>query len=91
MVVEALYFLFTAGLAVAGLALVGAAVRAYAHTSRPEMIYLALGFTLVVSASVATAIGAYVTDFTNVRTLLLVNNGLSMAGYLFVIYSVVGQ
>lgn len=91
MVVEYLYLLFTAGLVVAGLTLVGAAVRAYADTERREMVFLALGFTLVVAAAAATAIGALLTDFRNVRRLLLVNNGLSMVGFLFLIYSIVSR
>ena len=88
---EDLYLLFSAGLVVAGLSLVGAAIRAYVSTEREAMIYLSVGFTLVVAATVATALGALITDFQNVRTLLLVNNGFSMGGYLFVLYSVVAQ
>jgi len=89
--VEDLYLLLTAGLVVAGLSLVGAAVRAYVSTERRALIFLSLGFTLIVAATVATALGAIITDFQNVRTLLLVHNGFSMGGYLFVLYSVVGQ
>jgi len=88
---EDLYLIFSAGLVVAGLSLVGAAVRAYASTERRAMIFLSLGFTLIVAATVSTALGALITDFQNVRTLLLVNNGFSMGGYLFVLYSVVAQ
>lgn len=86
-----LYLIFSAGLVVAGLSLVGAAIRAYVSTEREAMIYLSVGFSLVVAATVATALGALITDFQNVRTLLLVNNGFSMGGYLLVLYSVVGQ
>ena len=86
-----LYLVFSAGLVAAGLALVGAAVRAYVATERQAMIFLSIGFTLIVAATVSTAIGAIVNDFQNVRTLLLVNNGFSMGGYLFVLYSVVSQ
>ena len=88
---EHLYLIFSAALAVAGLSLVGAAVRAYVSTERRAMIFLSLGFTLIVAATVATAVGALITDFQNVRTLLLVNNGFSMGGYLFVLYSVIVQ
>ena len=88
---EELYLLFSAGLVVAGLSLVGAAIRAYITTERKAMIYLSGGFPLVVAATVATALGALITDFQNVRTLLLVHNGFSMGGYIFVLYSVVGQ
>ncbi|MDX1747071.1 MAG: hypothetical protein R3324_14130 [Halobacteriales archaeon] len=85
---EDLYLLFSAGLVVVGLSLVGAAVRAYVSTQRRAMIHLSLGFTLVVAATVATALGAIITDFEHVRTLLLVNNGFSLFGYAFVVYSV---
>jgi hypothetical protein len=86
--VETLYLVFSAGLAIAGLTLVGAAVRAYIATEREAMIHLSLGFTLIVAATVSTALGAVVTDFENLRTLLVVNNGFSMGGYLFILYSV---
>lgn len=85
---EQLYLVFSSGLAVAGLALVGAAIRAYATTERRVMIYLSLGFTLIVAATVSTALGALLSDFQHTRTLLLVNNGFSLFGYAFVVYSV---
>lgn len=91
MVVETLYAVFTVGLVAAGLVLVGAAARAYAVTGREAMIYLSIGFALIVAATIATAISAYLTGFSNVRTLLLVNNAVSMIGYIFVIYSVFAQ
>lgn len=86
---EPLFVFFSVILALAGLAMVGAAVRAYVQTERRVMIYLSLGFTLIVAATVATALGAIMTEFQNTKTLLLVNNGFSVAGYMFVIYSVV--
>ena len=89
--IEYLYLIFSTGLVVAGLALVGASVRAYVETKREAMIYLSLGFTLIVAATISTALGAVINDFENVRTLLLVNNGFSMGGYLFVLYSVAAQ
>lgn len=88
---QELYFVFSAGLVVVGLTLVGAAVRAYVATERSAMIYLSLGFTLIVAATVSTALGAIINDFQNVQTLLLVNNGFSMGGYLLILYSVVSQ
>lgn len=88
---EGLYLLFTVALALAGLALVWAAVRAYAATERTDMIHLSLGFTLIVAATVSTAIGALLNDFQHVRTLLLVHNSFSVGGYLFVLYSVVAR
>lgn len=89
--VEALYAVFSIGLVVAGLILVGAALRAYMATERPAMIHLSIGFSLIVAATVSTALVAIVTDFQNVRTLLLVNNGFSMGGYIFVLYSVISR
>ena len=88
---EGLYLVFSVGLVAAGLSLVGAAVRAYIATERQAMIYLSVGFALIVAATVSTALGAIINDFQNVRTLLLVNNGFSMGGYLFVLYSVVSR
>jgi Na+/phosphate symporter len=85
---EPLFVLLSIGLAVVGLSIVGAAVRAYAETERRGMIHLSLGFTLVVGATVATVLGALITDFEHTRTLLVVNNGFSMAGYAFVAYSI---
>lgn len=86
---EQLFLAFSGGLVIAVLIMVGAAVRAYVQTERRVMIHLAFGFTLIVAATVVTALGALVNNFENAKTLLLVNNGFSMTGYLFVIYSVV--
>lgn len=86
--VESLFVLFSAGLVAAGLTLVGAAVRAYVATERPVMIYLSIGFTLIVAATVATVLGAIISDFRYARTILMVNNGVTMFGYAFVLYSV---
>lgn len=85
---ENLYLIFSSGVVLAGLVMVAAGVRAYAKTERRVMIYLSIGFTLIVAATVATALGAILNDFQNPRTLLLVNNGFSMFGYALVIYSV---
>jgi hypothetical protein len=88
-VVEPLFLAFSAGLILAGLRMVGAAVRAYVQTNHEVMIYLSLGFTLIVAATAATVLGAMINNFENVRLLLVVNNGFSMGGYLLVMYSVV--
>lgn len=84
--IEQLYLLTTAVMAVAGLAMVGFAIRAYARTPRAELVHLAIGFTLVVGAAVGTAISAFLTGFEGTTSLLAVNNGLTALGYLFVIY-----
>lgn len=89
--IEHLYLVSSAALAVTGIVLVGAAVRAYIATERSAMIHLSLGFALIVAATVSTALGAVINDFQNAGTLLLVNNGFSMGGYLFVLYSVLAR
>lgn len=73
---------------IAGLVMVGAAIRAYIETERRVMIHLSLGFTLIVAATVATVMSVLLLGFERPRRLLMVNNGFSMFGYLFVIYSV---
>jgi len=52
------------------------------------MLYLSVGFTLIVAATVVTAPSAFVNGFRNVRSVLTVNSGFSMGGYIFVMYSV---
>lgn len=87
--IEGLYFASTALLVLAGLTMVGMAVRAYLSTAKPAMIHLSLGFGLVVAAAVATMVSAFLTDFQNVRSLLLVNSGMTTFGFAFVVYSLV--
>lgn len=87
--VEGLYLATTVALVAAGLALVWFAIRAYAETRRQSMIYLSIGFTLVVGAAIATSVSAFVTDFQSVRSLLLVNSGLTASGFTFVVYSLI--
>lgn len=87
--VESLYLLSTGSLVLAGLTMVALAVRAYFQTTRRAMVHLSLGFVLVVAAAVATAVSAFVTDFQNVRSLLVVNSGMTTLGYTFVVYSLV--
>ena len=88
-VLELLYAVLTLVFVVAGLTMVGMAVRAYAQTSRRAMLHLSLGFALAVAGAAATMISAFVTDFSGTRGLLLVNSGLTTFGYLFVMYSLV--
>lgn len=87
LLVDYVYLAFSGAVALTGLALVGLAARAYVSTERPAMLHLSLGFTLIVAATIATAISAFVTDFQNGRSLLLVMNGLSALGFAFVLYS----
>jgi hypothetical protein len=87
--VEILYSISTLIFVVAGLTMVGMAIRAYVQTSRQAMLHLSLGFSLAVAGAAATMISAFLNDFTGARSLLLVNSGLTTFGYLFVMYSLV--
>jgi len=89
LVVEYLYIAATAILVISGLTMVGMAIKAYLQTTRRAMIHVSLGFGLIAAAAIATAISAFVTDFRGVRSLLLVNNGLSSLGFILVVYSLV--
>ncbi len=88
-VIEGLYVTTSAALILAGLTMVGMAIRAYLQTSRRAMVHLSLGFTLVVVATATTAISAFLNDFSGVHYLLLVNSGFTTCGYVFVVYSLV--
>lgn len=87
--VELIFVSFSVLIAVAGLVLVGAAAKAYLQTHQRVMLHLSVGFALIVAAAVSTAFGVHLNHFENMNTLLVVNNGFSMCGYLFVVYSVV--
>ena len=89
LVVEYLYIAATAVLVVSGLTMVGMAIRAYLQTTRRAMIHVSLGFGLIAAAAIATAISAFITNFDGVRSLLLVNNGLSSLGFILVVYSLI--
>lgn len=88
-IVETLYILFSFTVAMAGLAMVGLAVRAYSDTGRESMMHLSTGFALVVAAAVGTTISAFLTNFEGARSLLTVNYVITTVGYLFVMYSIV--
>ena len=88
-VIEFLYAILTLVFVVAGLTMVGMAMRAYVQTSRRAMLHLSLGFALAVAGAAATMISAFLTGFDGARGLLLVNSGLTTFGYLFVMYSLV--
>ncbi|MFB6164993.1 MAG: hypothetical protein ABEJ31_07525 [Haloarculaceae archaeon] len=87
--VEILYALSTLVFVVAGLTMVGMAIRAYVKTSRQAMLHLSLGFSLAVAGAAATMISAFLNNFEGVKSLLMVNSGLTTFGYLFVMYSLV--
>ncbi|MFB6094345.1 MAG: hypothetical protein ABEJ77_05335 [Halanaeroarchaeum sp.] len=78
-------------LATAGLTMVGLATYAYMRTGRSEMLSLAIGFSLVVAAAIATTVSAFLDGFSNPRVLLTVHNAIATIGYAFVIYSVIGR
>ena len=85
-------YLFVASsgvLILTALAIVAMAVRAYRQTANRSLIHLSLGFSLVVAAAATTTISALTLDFTNVRSLLLINSGFTSFGYVFVFYSLV--
>lgn len=87
--IESLYLVSSGALILAGLTMVGLAVRAYVQTRRRAMVHLSLGFVLVVAAAAATMISAFMNDFDGTRSLLLVNSGFTTFGYVFVVYSLV--
>ncbi|MFB6134380.1 MAG: hypothetical protein ABEJ55_05275 [Halanaeroarchaeum sp.] len=85
---DVLYIASSVGLSLAGLTMVALASHAYGETDRVEMLHLAIGFSLVVAAAMATTVGAYFANFLNTATLLTVHNAVATLGYAFVIYSV---
>ncbi|WP_251343833.1 DUF7521 family protein [Haloplanus halophilus] len=89
LVVEYLYFAATGVLVLSGMTMVGMAIKAYLQTTRRSMIHISLGFSLIAAAAIATAISAFINDFTGVRSLLLVNNGIASLGFIFVVYSLI--
>lgn len=88
-VIELLYAVVTIVFIVAGLTMVGMAVRAYVQTARTAMLHLSIGFSLAVAGAAATLISAFYNDFEGARLLLLVKSGFFTIGFLFIIYSLV--
>lgn len=88
---ELVYVLFSIALSLAGLAMVAFASNAYLQTKRREMLLLALGFSTIVAAAIATTVSAFVQGFDNAVVLLTVNYAITTIGYLFIIASVVGE
>lgn len=85
-----LYLLTSAVLVAGGLTMVALSTRAYLQTHRPALIRLTVGFTLVVGATLSTTVSAFLTGFAHPETLLLVNSGFNAAGYVFLVYSLIG-
>lgn len=86
--VEALLVLTTVGIAGAGLAMAGFAVRAYANSKTSGLVPLAVGFTLVVGAAVSSSTSAILTGFEGIRTILAFQSVLTFAGYVVIGYAV---
>ena len=89
--VELLYAVTTLVFVVAGLTMVGMAIRAYVQTARQAMLHLSIGFSLAVAGSAATMISAFLLEFDGsyIESLLLVNSGFTTFGFLFVMYSLI--
>lgn len=85
--IELLYIVFSVTLVGTGLVMAGMAIRAYAETHSRSMIFLSIGFTLIVAAAAATTISAFLNDFENPRTLLTVNYFVTTLGFTAVIVS----
>lgn len=88
MLAEVLLILTTLGIAVAGLAMVGFASRAYANSPTRGMAALAVGFTLIVGASIATSVSAILTGFEGIRSIVLFQTSLTFVGYVVIGYAV---
>mgnify|MGYP006279734185 FL=1 len=86
--IELLYVAFSLTLTVAGLSMVGFAVRSYRRTSRRALLHLSIGFTLIVAAAIATTASAFLTGFHRTPVLLSVNYLLTTVGNLFVIFGI---
>ncbi|WP_440005667.1 DUF7521 family protein [Halomicrococcus sp. SG-WS-1] len=89
--IELLYVGFSLTLTVAGLSMVGFAVRAYQRTSRRALLHLSIGFTLIVAAATATTVSAFLTGFERTPVLLSVNYLLTTAGFLSVIFGILSD
>lgn len=87
--VELLYVVTTLVFVVAGLTMVGKAIRAYVQTTRQAMLHLSIGVSLAVAGAAATMISAFLLNFEGVRSLLLVNSTFTTFGFLFIMYSII--
>lgn len=89
--IDTAYLLFSGTLTAAGLTMVGAATRAYAATSRSEMLHLSVGFSMIVAAVLATTISGFLNGFRNPQLMFTVQYAVMTIGFLFVVYSIVGD
>jgi hypothetical protein len=88
---ELLYVFFSVTLTLSGLMMVSLAANAYVQTERREMLSLAIGFSIIVAAAIATTVSAFKANFDNAIVLLTTNYAITTFGYLFVIDSVVDR
>jgi len=72
----------------AGLIMVGFAIQAYARSQTRALAALAIGFTLIVGASIATSVSALLTDFRRIQNILLFQTAITFGGYLVIGYAV---
>lgn len=86
--VDSLLVVSSAVLVLAGFVMEAAAVRAYIQTRRSVMVPLAIGFGLIVAATLSTVAVVFFSPYRDYRLLLFAQNGVAMIGYLFVVYSV---
>ncbi len=83
-----LYAATTVIFIIAGLVMVGMAIRAYVETAQPAMLHLSLGFSFAVAGAAATMISAFLWNFEGAEVLLLVKSGFFTVGFIFIIYSI---
>ncbi|OKY77948.1 MAG: putative membrane protein [Candidatus Methanohalarchaeum thermophilum] len=86
---DLIYIASGVALTLAGLAMVGFSTRAYYRTSRKDMIFLSLGFVFIVSSSIGTTIGAFLTNFQVPELTFTVDYLLKTIGFALIIYSVI--
>lgn len=86
---EIVYIAASIALVTSGLTMVGFAVRAYFRTTERAMIFLSVGFSLIVAAAIATTFSAFLTGLQELMLPLTANYVITTIGYLFIIYSVI--
>jgi len=85
---QALLVVTTVGIVGAGLIMIGFAIRAYARSQIRALAALAIGFTLIVGASISASVSALLTDFRGIRMILLFQTAITFGGYLVIGYAV---
>lgn len=88
---EEAFGVVTLGIVATGLAMVGLSVRAYRRRPERTFVFLAVGFAIVVAATAATGISAFLLRFDSGQLLLVVNNGLTLLGILLVVFGLLSH